>query len=159
MGSTGYLVYGRGEYTFLNLSTSSLIGTPGGNAYASFLVGAPYQILKDEFPPGLVGLISYRVGFFAQDDIKLTSKLTVNLGIRYEFISNATEKYNAIANFNISNRTLEIVRGRTDPLPDNFDFGPVHFEVGLGHDRAMARNRRVEVQRKSGVNGLYPLDE
>ena len=43
MGSTGYLVYGRGNYTFLNLSTSSLIGTPGGNAFASFLVGAPYR--------------------------------------------------------------------------------------------------------------------
>ena len=26
MGSTGYLVYGRGFYTFLNLSTSSLVG-------------------------------------------------------------------------------------------------------------------------------------
>ena len=76
MGSTGYLVYGRGYYTFLNLSTSSLLGPPGGNAFASFLVGAPYQILRDEFPPGLVGLISYRMGFFAQDDIKLTPKLT-----------------------------------------------------------------------------------
>ncbi len=35
MGSTGYLVYGRGNYTFLNLSTSSLVGKPGGNAFAS----------------------------------------------------------------------------------------------------------------------------
>ncbi len=44
MGSTGYLVYGRGFYTFLNLTTSSLVGTPGGNAFASFLTGAPYQV-------------------------------------------------------------------------------------------------------------------
>ena len=27
LGSTGYLVYGRGNYTFLNLSTSTLVGT------------------------------------------------------------------------------------------------------------------------------------
>ena len=58
MGSTGYLVYGRGNYTFLNLTTSTLVGPAGGNAFASFLVGAPYQILRDEFPPGMVGLIS-----------------------------------------------------------------------------------------------------
>ncbi len=77
MGSTGYLVYGRGFYTFLNLTTSSLIGTPGGNAFASFLTGAPYQVLRDEFPPGMVGLISHRYGFYAQDDIRLTPKLTV----------------------------------------------------------------------------------
>ena len=64
MGSTGYLVYGRGFYTFLNLTTSSLgRAAPGGNAFASFLTGAPYQVLRDEFPPGLVGLISHREGF------------------------------------------------------------------------------------------------
>src|SRR5262249_24055992 len=70
LGSAGYLVYGRGYYTFLNLSTSTLVGTAGGNAYASFLAGAPFQILRDEFPPGMVGLISSRVGFFLQDDVK-----------------------------------------------------------------------------------------
>ncbi len=104
MGSTGYLVYGRGLYTFLNLSTSSLIGTPGGNAFASFLVGAPYQILRDEFPPGLVGLISYRVGFFAQDDIKLTRKLTVNVGARYDIMPYPREMHNRLSNFDPATR-------------------------------------------------------
>ena len=55
LGSTGYLVFGRGNYTFLNLTTSTLVGPAGGNAFASFLMGAPFQVLRDEFPPGMVG--------------------------------------------------------------------------------------------------------
>ena len=84
MGSTGYLVYGRGFYTFLNLTTSTLVGTAGGNAFASFLTGAPYQVLRDEFPPGMVGLISHRTWFLRRRTIsKLHApKLTVNIGLR-----------------------------------------------------------------------------
>ena len=58
--------------------------------------------------------------FYVQDDLKLTSKLTLNLGVRYEFISHPTERHDAQASFNIANGTLEIVKGRTDPLPANF---------------------------------------
>ena len=71
LGSTGYLVYGRGYDTFLNFTTSTLVGTPGGNAYASFLLGAPYQILRDDFPPGMVELLMPRNGMFVQDDFKV----------------------------------------------------------------------------------------
>ena len=58
--------------------------------------------------------------FYVQDDLKLTSKLTLNLGVRYEFISHPTERHDAQASFNIANGTLELVKGRTDPLPANF---------------------------------------
>jgi hypothetical protein len=58
--------------------------------------------------------------FYAQDDIKLTSHLTLNLGIRYEFITHPTERRDAQASFNVANGSLEIVSGRNDPLPSNF---------------------------------------
>jgi hypothetical protein len=93
LGNTGYLVFGRGNYTFLNLTTSTLVGPAGGNAFASFLVGAPFQVLRDDFPPGMVGLISSRYGVYAQDDFKITSKLTVNLGARYDIMPYPREKY------------------------------------------------------------------
>jgi hypothetical protein len=133
MGSTGYLVYGRGLYTFLNLSTDSLVGTQGGNAYASFLLGAPYQILRDEFPPGLVGLISYRVGFFAQDDIKVTQKLTLNLGARYDIMPYPREMHDRLSNFDPSTGTMLIAGQNTSQRLVNTDYKDLAPRVGLAY--------------------------
>lgn len=112
MGSSGYLVYGRGYYTFLNLTTSAASGTPGGNAFASFLVGAPFQVLRDTFPPGLVGLISPRYGFYAQDDVKLAPRLTINVGVRYDIMPYAHEMHDRLSNFDPATRTM-LIAGRT----------------------------------------------
>ncbi len=133
MGSSGYLVYGRGLYTFLNLSTSSLVGPPGGNAFASFLVGAPFQILHDEFPPGLVGLISYRVGFFAQDDIKLTRKLTINVGARYDIMPYPLEMHNRLSNFDPATGTMLIAGQNTSQRLVNTDYKDLAPRVGLAY--------------------------
>jgi hypothetical protein len=133
MGSTGYLVYGRGLYTFLNLSTSTLVGAPGGNAFASFLVGAPFQILRDEFPPGLVGLISYRVGFFAQDDIKLTQKLTINVGARYDIMPYPREMHNRLSNFDPATRTMLIAGQNTSQRLVNTDYKDLAPRIGLAY--------------------------
>ena len=133
LGSTGYLVYGRGNYTFLNLSTSSAIGTPGGNAYASFLVGAPYQILRDEFPPGMVGLISERAGFFAQDDIKLTPKLSLNVGARYDIMPYPREMHNRLSNFDPATGTMLIAGQDTSPQLVNTDFKDIAPRLGLAY--------------------------
>jgi hypothetical protein len=58
--------------------------------------------------------------YYFQDDFKVSPKLTLNLGLRYEFVVHAKEKYNAEANFNIDTNTLDIAGGRQDPLPPNF---------------------------------------
>lgn len=113
-GSTGYLVFGRGSYTFLNLSTSSAVGPPGGHAFASFLTGAPFTILRDTFPPGMAGLLSPRYGFFVQDDIKVSPQLTVNLGVRYDIMPYARERYNRLSNFDPSTRTM-LLAGQDAP--------------------------------------------
>ncbi|MEO5898483.1 MAG: carboxypeptidase regulatory-like domain-containing protein [Vicinamibacterales bacterium] len=38
-------------------------------------------------------------GFYAQDDWRIRQRLTLNLGLRYEFITTPTEKYDRIATF------------------------------------------------------------
>jgi hypothetical protein len=153
MGSTGYLVYGRGLYTFLNLSTSSLVGPPGGNAYASFLVGAPYQILRDEFPPGLVGLISYRVGFFAQDDIKVTRNLTINVGARYDIMPYPREMHDRLSNFDPATRTMLIAGQNTSERLVNTDYKDLAPRVGL----AYSPSEKTVIRAGYGIGFIDPI--
>jgi hypothetical protein len=131
LGSTGYLVYGRGFYTFLNLTTSTLVGAPGGDAYASFLTGAPYQILRDQFSPGKAGLFSSRYGLFAQDDIRLTSRLTVNAGLRYDVMPYPREMYNRLSNFDPASGTIQIAGQDADERLVRTDYGDVAPRIGL----------------------------
>jgi hypothetical protein len=57
---------------------------------------------------------------YFQDDWKVSQKLTLNLGVRYELVSPIGEKYGAQSSFNMSTVTLDIPEGRNDPLPANF---------------------------------------
>ncbi|MEI9814278.1 MAG: TonB-dependent receptor [Acidobacteriota bacterium] len=133
MGSTGYLVFGRGMYTFLNLTTSTAQGTAGGDAFASFMAGAPFQVLRDAFPPGLVGLTAPRTGFYVQDDFRLHRKLTVNLGARYDVMPYPQERYNRLSNFDPATRTMLIAGKDISRRIRETDFGNLAPRVGLAY--------------------------
>jgi hypothetical protein len=48
---------------------------------------------------------------YLQDDFKATSKLTLNLGIRYEFVTPQWERDNKLANFNPATDSLVFPTG------------------------------------------------
>jgi hypothetical protein len=54
--------------------------------------------------PGLRGT---QYNFFVQDDVQLTSRLTVNAGLRYQFDSTPSEAYGRIANFDFDKGVVE----------------------------------------------------
>jgi hypothetical protein len=60
---------------------------------------------------------------FIQDDWKLTSKLTLNLGVRYELFSPIGEQFGRQSNYDQQNTTLYIPTGNNQnaPLPPNFN--------------------------------------
>jgi hypothetical protein len=62
---------------------------------------------------------------FVQDDYKATKSLTINAGLRYEFVSNPIEEMNREASFNLDTRSLDIIKGVTTPLPSNFDYADI----------------------------------
>ncbi|HEY4359947.1 MAG TPA: carboxypeptidase regulatory-like domain-containing protein [Bryobacteraceae bacterium] len=155
LGSTGYLVFGRGSYTFLNLSTSAASGPAGGNAFASFLVGAPFQILRDTFPPGLVELLSPRNGFFVQDDVKVSRRLTVNLGARYDIMPYAREKYNRLSNFDPATGTMLIAGQNTGTRLRQTDYKDLAPRVGLAY--AIGRQYDTVIRAGYGIGYIDPV--
>jgi hypothetical protein len=55
-----------------------------GFPYADFLLGYPTQVER-AFPPAEVYRVRNAYDFYVMDDLKLTPRLTVNVGIRYEY--------------------------------------------------------------------------
>lgn len=155
MGSTGYLVFGRGYYTFLGLSTSSLVGPPGGNAFASFLTGDPLLVLRDSFPPGMVGLLSWRAGLFVQDDIKVNSKLTVNLGARYDIMPYAREMYDRLSNFDPATRTMLVAGSTASQRLRATDYKDIAPRVGLAY--APGAGQTTVIRAGYGIGFVDPV--
>jgi Carboxypeptidase regulatory-like domain len=71
-----------------------------GNSIASFLLGYPSSGSVDNTPSIS---ISYRYfGGYFQDDYRVTSKLTLNMGVRYELETGRNERYNRLSWFDPS---------------------------------------------------------
>jgi hypothetical protein len=83
-----------------------------------------------------VGVQNTNYDFFVQDDIRLTPRLTVNLGLRYEY--NTVLQGDLIGNFNIATLTLDPI-GKPLYNPDRNNFGP---RVGFSWD-ATGRGKTV----------------
>jgi len=93
-----------GTFSFSNAwSNGPSALTPAGNTgfpMASFLLGLGGGSLANN---NGVSILNKYYGFFFQDDYRATSKLTLNMGLRYEFETPRTERYDrATRGFDIS---------------------------------------------------------
>ena len=74
-------------------------------------------------------------GFFFQDDWRISPKLTVNLGVRYELFSPISERFGRQSTYDIDRQTLVIPEGKDQdaPLPPNFgtSFPDIKVERGI----------------------------
>ncbi len=84
-------------------------------------------------PFGTVGTRNWENAGFFQDDWRITPKLTLNLGVRYEYFTNPTEEYGRQANFDISTGRLVLAADGKDSLvqTDKNNFSP---RVGFAYD-------------------------
>jgi len=87
-------------------------GSPtGGDDIASFLLGVP----DGASIVNLHGVDYHRntFAFFGQDDIRVSDRLTLNLGLRYEVFMPATEGKNQLGTFDFRTNTLVVPKGTT----------------------------------------------
>ncbi len=59
-------------------------GNASGDAYADFLLGYPNAVTRAYPAQNFGGQQTYKQ-FFAQDDVRLSDRLTMNIGLRYEY--------------------------------------------------------------------------
>ena len=137
---------------FFNLIGDGSPGNCGGAAttgweQSDLLIGfvCNYQIGP---PFGTVGTRNWENAVFAQDDWKVTSRLTLNLGLRYDYFTNPTEMYGRQANFDLSTGHLVVASGSGDDLvdTDKNNFGP---RVGFAY--------ALDDRGKSVIRGGYGL--
>jgi hypothetical protein len=93
-----------GFFTFNTEATDACpsgFATCGGDSMASFMMGQMTQNCANGYACGSYEEIqfrpattNYQYGFFGQDNWKVTSKLTLNLGLRYDFTLPRTDRFN-----------------------------------------------------------------
>jgi hypothetical protein len=76
-------------------SDTDALNNPTGNPFATLLFGYPDNGSVINIFPAVANK-SKETGFYFQDNWKVTSKLTLNLGLRYEWSTPYTERFNRV---------------------------------------------------------------
>ena len=94
---------GRGSFTFQDNLFS-------GSAVADLLLGLPRTASRDPGTP-FHNAVANVTGVYFQDDWKVTPRLTINYGLRWELDLPATERVNKLASFDPITNTLKDAQG------------------------------------------------
>lgn len=98
---------GNGRFNFSSAFTN-LPGVGGtGDTMASFLLGFP-SLIEQDFTLAWIGARGVETGFYFADDVRVNRKLTLNLGMRWEYYSPYSEVDNQWASFDLATATVRV---------------------------------------------------
>jgi len=127
----------RGSFVFT--------GSRTGNAIADFIVGQPTSTSRAVGPGIFNNIHQVRQGYYAQDDWRVSPKLTLNLGLRYEVMGVPEDSGGNLRTFDFNTRKLVpefgVTRGLFRPDRDNFAprFGFAYSPFKLGGRQTVLR--------------------
>jgi hypothetical protein len=120
-------ISGRADFNFLGTSVPGQTTFNSGSSFASFLLGQAH-LGRTETPREVAQNYPY-FGFYAQDDWRITRKLVLNIGLRYDFTMPPTNKRDEYSDFNPT---------RPNPRADGY-LGALWF-AGFGPGRENTRS-------------------
>ena len=122
-------IAGRADFSFLGTSIPGNTSFPasGGSSFASFLLGEAnlgrtetIRYVSQKYP---------YYGFYAQDDFRISRKLTINIGLRYDFTTPPTNLTDGYSDFN-----------PTKPNPGANGYPGALWFAGFGEGRENTRS-------------------
>jgi outer membrane receptor protein involved in Fe transport len=122
--------------------TLSFNGQFTGNAVADFVLGYAQRAALSNVH--VVNQRRHAYAFFVQDDWRVSPRLTLNLGLRYDFMSPSYERDNLMANFDPATGSLVFasdgsLEERALVTPDRNNIGPRIGIVYQWRDRTVLR--------------------
>jgi len=146
-----------------NATTGSVLSGQTGNALASFLLGQVSNFSID-LQQDVIHPRARILEFFAQDDFKVTPRLTINAGLRYTLNFPSTETDNQGAIFNLQTQQLEYLGQNGFPETarelHKLNFGP---RLGIAYrltDRTVLRSGYGVVwQEQAGITTPFTIPQ
>ncbi|HEU0184556.1 MAG TPA: carboxypeptidase regulatory-like domain-containing protein [Blastocatellia bacterium] len=140
-----FISQGRGVFNF-----NATPNTPtSGNPFADLLLGLPTSTQRNPRGPSTYSRTS-SFNFYTQDDWKVNSRLTLNLGLRWELNTPMTEKYNTIASFDPQTGQIRVA-GQSG-APDNlFKYDYNNFAPRIGFAWQPLGDAKTVVRGGAGV--------
>ena len=146
-----YLADARATGTF-NFNSLSDFLTNKPSAYQADIATIPSGLSVPAYPPSPRGLRQTAIGAYFEDDLRLTPRLTLNLGVRYEFATVPTEVHNRLGNLPSLTSTNVHVGSPFFSNPTTKNFSP---RVGLAWDPF--GDGKTAVRASFGINDDLPL--
>lgn len=115
-----------GQFDFDQRFTSNLGAAGTGSGLASLLLGF-YEFAGRAAMPGFPSNRGNQLFFFGQDDFRVSDKLTLSLGLRYEYYSPITDAHGRLSQFDLATGDILVACIATTCSglnPDRKDWAP-----------------------------------